>query len=534
MSDEQVDTDVTEENTDAEGDTSAEDTAEEKPEQTVTIEDSGPARKKLIIELPESRIKDAIGNSYEQLRDDAQIPGFRRGRAPKRLLEKRFGSSIKDDVRGQLLSESYTQAIEDNNLDVIGEPDVKDADKIELPDEGPLRFEVEIEVTPDFNLPNLESMDLEKPLIEVTDEQVDAEVKQLAERNGQMAPVTDGGIQVADYGEVEVHILAGKDAAIPADFKAPEEDEDNSDNPVLAHHPFTYILVHGEDKEFKGHVVGIVVEDLGKRMIDKKIGHKEVISMTGPEGHENERIKGQPITVHIHLKGIQRVAPATVESLLENFGLENETELKDEIRNSLEANRDRTQSQRMHEQICDYLAEKVDLELPEGLSGRQTARLLQRQGMELSYQGVSKDDIDAQLADMRSSSEEQARKELKLFFILDKASKELNIEVDDAELNGRIVQMAMQQQRRPEKVRQEMIHNGQFDQLYVSVRDQKTLDAIVEKANIKEVKDDSADADGEKKPTSKKKSTKKKSSKKKAAKKADAKDDDAKASDDGE
>ncbi len=515
MSDEPVATDVVDENAEP---------AEDKPEQTVTIEDSGPARKKLTIELPESRIKAAIGDSYDQLKDEAQIPGFRRGRAPKRLIEKRFGSSIKDDVRGQLLSESYSQAIEDNELDVIGEPDVKDAENIELPDEGSLTYEVEVEVVPDFELPGLEGVDVEKPIIEITDGQIDEELTKLAERNGQMTPITDSDIQVGDYGEVEVHIVAGEDAAIPEDFT--ELAEDDEEGPVLAHHPFTYILVHGEDKEHKGHVVGIVVDDLGKRMAGKKIGHKEVISMTGPEGHEVERIKGQPITIHIHLKGIQRVVPATVDDMLEAFGLENEDELKTEIRNSLEANAERDQNLRMHEQICDYLSDRVTFELPEGLSGRQTARLLQRQGMEMAYQGMSKDDIDAKLAEMRSSSEEQARKELKLFFILDKASKQLEIEVDDAELNGRIAQMAMQQGRRPEKVRQEMIHNGQFDQLYVSVRDQKTLDAIVEKANVKEVeeKKDEATKPASKKKSSKKKSSKKKSSKKKTAKKTDSED----------
>lgn len=511
MTDETVANDVT----DVEN---SEEAAEERPAQTVTIEDSGPARKKLTIEVPAERIQASIGSSYDQLRDDAQIPGFRRGRAPKRLLEKRFGSTIKDDVRGQLLSESYSQAIEDEGLDVIGEPDVKDVDKIELPDEGPLTFEVEIEVTPDFDLPDLEGINVEKPVIEVDDAQIDAELVKLGERNGQMTQVTEGGLEIGDYGEVEVHIVAGTDAAIPEDFDGmPEEGAEGADDsPVIAHHPFTYVLVHGEDKEFKGHVVGIVVDDLGKRMAGKAIGDREVISQTGPEGHEVERIKGQPVTIHIHLKGIQRVVHATTEAMLESFGIETEEELRSEIRQGLEANRDQSQNQKMHEQVCDYLAEQVKFELPEGLSSRQSARLLQRQGMEMAHQGLSKDDIEAQLAEMRSSSEDQARKELKLFFILDKASKQLEIEVDEGELNGRITQMAMQQQRRPEKVRQEMIQSGQYDQLYVSVRDQKTLEAIVEKANVKEV----AAADDDAAPKSKKKSSKKKTSKKKTAKKA--------------
>ena len=114
----------------ADTDTPAAEKKDEKLEQTVTIDDIGPARKKITIEIPQSRIEDAIGDSYERLRDDAVVPGFRRGRTPQRLIEKRFGTAVRDDVRGQIISESYSQAIEEEDIRVIGEPDVKDFDDI--------------------------------------------------------------------------------------------------------------------------------------------------------------------------------------------------------------------------------------------------------------------------------------------------------------------------------------------------------------------------------------------------------------------
>ena len=118
---------------------------ETKPEQTVKVEDAGPALKRLSVELPESRIKDKIESMYTELSDDAVLPGFRKGRAPRRLLEKRFKSSMSDQLKGQLISESYTQAIEDESLEVIGEPDVKDFDKIEVPEKGSLKYVVEVD-----------------------------------------------------------------------------------------------------------------------------------------------------------------------------------------------------------------------------------------------------------------------------------------------------------------------------------------------------------------------------------------------------
>ncbi|MEM8496089.1 MAG: trigger factor family protein, partial [Planctomycetota bacterium] len=91
----------------ADDSTAVVDDQETKPEQTVKVEDAGPALKRLTIELPESRIKDKIEDSFVQLSNDAVLPGFRKGRAPRRLLEKRFAESVQGDVKNQLLSESY-------------------------------------------------------------------------------------------------------------------------------------------------------------------------------------------------------------------------------------------------------------------------------------------------------------------------------------------------------------------------------------------------------------------------------------------
>jgi len=120
--------------------------------QTVTVEDIGPARKRLVIEVSVDRIAEQIASGYTQMKKDADVPGFRRGRAPQRLLERRFGEAIRDDVKGQLLSESYSQAIEDEKLNVIGEPDIKDLSDIVLPDSEPLTFKVEVRICTNMHI----------------------------------------------------------------------------------------------------------------------------------------------------------------------------------------------------------------------------------------------------------------------------------------------------------------------------------------------------------------------------------------------
>ena len=432
------------------------------------------------------------------------LPGFRRGRAPRRLLEKRFSTSIQQDVKGQLISEAYSQAIEEESIEVIGEPEVKDVEELELPDSGDLEFVVEVEVSPEVTLPDLSKIELTKSDTSVTDQDVDEEIDRLRERFGTTKSVEDGKIKAGDYVQANVKILPGEDAA--------------DDTEPIAEHPGAYILVHGKEHDHRGHVAGILVDDLGKRLTGKTVGDSEAISLTGPSGHENEQIKDQPITIAISITQIERPEPAKVEDLLERIGAESEEDLKKQVRENSEQRAEREQQADLRQQLCDTLVEKVDLELPEGLTGRQAARVLQRQQMEMMYRGAAPQEIEEKLAEMRSGSEEEARRQLKLFFIVDRAAKEQEVEVAEGEINSQIAMIAMQQGRRPEKLRQEMLKRGELEQLYLQVREQKTLDRLLEQVKVKQVKGGDK---GEAKAETKKKTTKKKTTKKKTTKKKD-------------
>lgn len=477
---------------------------EKTQEYDVKIEDAGPACKAMTIVVPADRIKEKVEEGYGTLQSDAVLPGFRRGRAPRRLLEKRFASSIRDDVKNQLISESYSYAIEKNGLDVLGDPEVDGIEGLELPDEGDMSFTVKVEVTPDVELPAFDTLEINKTVAEVTDEQVADEVRRAREQAGKPETITEGKIEEDDYAMVDVMILEGEDAGKDAE--------------TIAHFPAAHVLVHGKDKDYKGHVAGILVENLGKEMAGKKVGDKVSISMTGPTSHENEKIKDQPITIKLEIMTIHRIEPAPLEDLIERMGLGSEEELQERVKTMLEQRAEQNQKADMYQQACDQLVEKVALDLPAGISSRQTERVLQRQMMDMMYRGTPEEEVQQKLAELRAESEEAAQRQLKQFFILDKASKDLEVDVDEQELNGRIAMMAIQSGRRPEKVRQEMMQQGQIEQLYLQIREQKTLDKIIEQAKVTEV----AGSDDDAKPAAKKKSTKKKTSKKKTtAKKAD-------------
>jgi len=248
---------------------------EDRPALNVSVEDTGPARKKLSIEIPEERILEKLEEMYGKLEEEAAIPGFRKGRAPRRLLERRFGDAIRDDAQGQLLSEAFTQAVEEQELNVIGEPDIKDLETLNLPDSGALSFEVEVEVTPDFELPSLDGIAVNRPKIEPSESEVDEEIERLRDRYGRMEAQPDATIEADDFAICDVRIFEGHhgQAGVPEGAEPLHEDPD------------THLFVAGESRDFRGHVAGIVVDDLGKRAMGRTAGDRLTIETTGPESH---------------------------------------------------------------------------------------------------------------------------------------------------------------------------------------------------------------------------------------------------------
>ena len=445
----------------------------------VTVKDIGPARKCLTIEVPASRIAGKLSDSYAKLKGSADIPGFRRGRAPMRLIERRFNSAVRDDVRGQLISDTFTQAVEDEKLEIIGEPDVQDLESIELPDEGPLTFKVEVEVAPTFEMPSLESIEVRKSTAPVSEEDIRLELERLRERAGQLVSVEDAALAKGDFLIGEASILAGENA---------EDDAEQID-----HQPQVQIRVPDGPDDAGGQVAGILVEDLAKHLTGAKTGEVIRISTVGPAGHENEKIRDQPITIVLSVKSIVRLEPAATEQLVEHFGMESEQRLKEYLQGSLEVRAERRRQDDLRGQISDYLLENTEMQLPEHMTDRQAERLVQRQRVESASWGVSQDKIEERLAQTRAGSRDEAQRHLKLFFILHQAAKELEVEVTEEQVNYHVATMAAEQGRRPEKLRQQLTRRGEMEHLSLLIRERTTLDKIVEKANVIEVDEPEAD-----------------------------------------
>jgi trigger factor len=465
----------------------------QKPEfpNTVTIEEAGPCKKKILIEIPAESVKYTTDEQYEELRKEAILPGFRKGRAPRRLLEKRFGKETTEQIKLKLLADASKSALDDSKLQTIGEPDI-DFEKIELPDEGPLKFDFEVEVRPEFDLPKLEGIPVTKTKYEVTDELVADEIEQMLKYLGVWTPRVDGAVETDDQVIAEVII---KIEGI--------EEEQKLENVEINVRQF-------------GFVAEIPVENLDELLVGAETGQTKQTTVEIPKTYFREEYRGKKVDTRMDIKDIKWLKPAELDdNLLQRWEVENEDELHERVHEELENRLTNQQRNEMDEQIYKYLLDHTDFDLPLDVVAEQTTTVLQRQYTNLILRGLSREQIAENMEQLRAGSEERAKEQLKIFFIMDKIADELKIEVNEEEVNGYIANLAIQRKQRPERMREEMTRDGSLEQFKLEVRQRKCIDKILETAKITEKKPEKA----KKAAKTAKKSAKKAA--KKTAKKSD-------------
>ena len=437
-------------------------TATEEAPYNIKVEDAGPATKKVTVEIPPERISSRLTQQFKELRSEAAIPGFRPGHAPQKLVEKRFNTDVREQVRRTLISESYEQALKDNSLQVIGEPEFDNPEEIKLPDAGPLSYSFQIEVQPDITLPNLKGLKVKKPKVNVTEENVDQAMTNLREQQGTLVPVEDRGVEDRDYLTADVHAKL--------------------DGNIVAHQHDAQVVAR------PGRVAGIQVDDLDKKLEGMKPGETREFTVHAPDTHANEQLRGKDVQIEVELKDIKKLElPELNQEFLESLGFANEQELRDALREQMVERLNYDVQQAMREQVNKYLLDAVNIDLPTRLSDRQTDRVVGRRAVDLMMRGMPRDQVEANLERLRTGAKEDAVRELKLFFILQKVANEMNVDVDEAELNGRIAMLAAQRGRRPEKVKQDMATDGSLANLYIQMREQKAVDEILKSAEVEEV-----------------------------------------------
>lgn len=433
---------------------------------TVTVSDSGPCTKKVSITIPAEVVSAKLNESIDTLSVEAVIPGFRKGRAPRRLVEKRFGPTLRSEAKNQLVAEAYSKAVEDNKLRVVGDPTSQTLPEVTAEIGKPLSFEVEVEVVPEFEVPDTNAIPVKKPLLEVTDAMVEQEILKLC--------VNDGTLEERENPE-------------PGDYLTGHAVMTGADGTEYYNIKGAVVQVPTQDKNGKGMVLGVAVDDFSAQLGLPKPGQTVTIKVKGPENHEVEKLRGVDLTVAFTVERVDRIIQAPVEDVVRKLGYPDEAQLRQTIKQRLEQRVAVEQQVVMRQQISDWLLTNIEMPLPQRATAAQAARLLDRRRVELMYRGVDEHQIEEHMAELRRASADAAVRELKLFFILNTIGDKNQIGVSDAEINGRIAQMAYEQNVRPEKLRQAIIQRNQVGMIYQQIREHKAMDSILATAQVTEM-----------------------------------------------
>jgi trigger factor len=400
--------------------------------------------------------------AYSEMMATATVPGFRVGRAPRKLVESRFKDEIGEKIKGSLLMDSLSQISEEQSFTAISEPELK-LDAIEVPDDGPMVFEFDIEVRPEFDLPKWQGLKIERPMREFTDADVADNLEQMLARYGQLVPF-EGAAEAGDYVTTNIRVTY--------DGKEIGREEER----VVRLRPTLSFL--------DGRLEGFAKLLAGAKAGDKKAGQVE-LTQDAP----NEELRGKKVDVEFEILDVKKLKlpELTADFLQEMGGFEDEGKLREAIRANLQRQLEYEQQRKARQQITAELLKKADWELPPGLLKRQSVRELERAVMELRRANFSEAEIRARQNELRQNSAGSTARALKEHFILERIAEEEKIEAEEGDFEKEIFLIAMQSGESPRRVRAQIEKRGLMDVLQNQIVERKVLERVQAEAKFKDL-----------------------------------------------
>ncbi|NLX06852.1 MAG: trigger factor [Phycisphaerae bacterium] len=425
-----------------------------------SVEDVGTLKKKVTIEIPEQEVNKKLDQNFGELANSAQVPGFRVGRAPRRLVEKRFAKDVREQVRLTLMAEGIQQALEKADLKTIGEPDF-DMEKVELPENGPMTFAFEVEVEPEFELPSLDGIEVTEKDVEVTDKDIDEQIENIRWRLAVLEDQPeDAKVEKGDHITADMSLEVG-------------------DLPPEVRHEIDLVA---RDQPIEG----VPFDKLDEALAGAAVGEtREAGPVTVSQEHANENWRGKEAKVRIGVKKISKWRlPEANDELAKKIGFGSVQDWRDTTRTQLEARKGQQVRRDLEDQVRSHLLANTKLDLPEGLIERQTDRALVRRVIELRQMGFPEVVIRGRIDELRTGARDRVVDDLKFSFIVDKIARQFEIEVTEGEVNSLIANIAASQGRRPERAREEMMRDGSYDSVFGVLRERKVLEKLLDNAKI--------------------------------------------------
>ena len=431
-----------------------------------TVDKLSDTRVKLTVNVPFAELDQGIDQAYAAIAQQVSIPGFRKGKAPRQLIDARFGRGpILEQVVNDMRPSRYEQAVQSEDLKVIGQPDV-DISKIE--DKDFVEFTAEVDVRPEFEVPNFSEISVTVPAIKAGEEDVDKALEDLAERFGELKD-TKRKMKTGDYAIID----------ITAEVDGEKIEEASTEG-------LSYSI--GDDNLIKG---------LDTALRGMKTGEDNEFTSTIQSGEH----KDEEATFKVHVQQTKERKLPDMDDEFAQMASEYDTieELREATKTEVEESKKAEQAGQIRDEVLKAALADVDFELPQSVVDEQAhAQLHQILGQLahdekalaqlLEAQGTSREEFDQQ-------TREQAEESVRTQIFLDAVAEKEEPEVSQQELSDHILFTAQSYGMDPNQFIQQLQSNGQIANLFSDVRRGKALAAAICRTTVKDEEGNDVDVE---------------------------------------
>ena len=415
----------------------------------------------LEIEVDQEKFREGVEKAYTKISKKVSIPGFRKGKAPRAIIENHVGKDyINEEALEMIVPEVYFAAIQEKGIEPIDKPDVE-----VVPAEGekPLILKVKVQVKPEVELGQYIGLEVEKIDSEVTETDIEAELEKLRERHAQLVSLEEGPAELGDSAVID---FEGFIDGVAFGGGAGTE----------------YSLQLGSESFIPG---------FEEQLVGARIGEDKEVRVTFPENYHSTDLAGKEAVFKVVVKAIKRKELADLDDEfakdVSEFGtLE---ELKKDILNRLKEAARQQADNRLKDELVEKALQGSQVEVPDIMIKEKTDYLIQSFSRKLGMQGLNLDDYlkfsNTDMASIQAEYRPAAEKAVKIDLILDAIAAKEKVDVTDEEIEAKIAEMAGRYNSEPGTFRQWLENAGNMEPLKKSIIIDKTIEFLQEKAVVK-------------------------------------------------
>ena len=429
----------------------------------VTIENLGPCKRLLKIELPTA----SVDAEFERVTVDytryARLPGFRPGKAPRNIVEKRFAAEIEQEVQRSLIPKSYRDALDKQSLRPVGYPDIKD---VQFGRGKPLAFTAELETEPEFPLPDYKGIPVKRQKMEVTDEDVAKALETLAEQRAELADVAGRPLAMDDFAVVNFTAVSdGK----PLNEIVP-------DAKALANRQNLLLLMSAQS----------FVPGFCEQLVGAAAGDQRQVQVEFPADFQVKPLAGKKATYSVDITGIKtKKSPPIDDAFAASFGQDLTLEkLKEAVKQDIARERARAASNDEKNQIVEQLLSRTTIDLPPAMLANETRNAIQNLVQENTARGVTRETLVEKKDEIFQFASKSATDRLKASFILGRIAALEKIQLQQAEVDQRIAMLGYRHNIPYPKLRKQLEERGGIHEVEEEILIGKTLEFLLANASV--------------------------------------------------